>query len=77
MQMDNAKLFKYVTQIKDKKHESNVMDWMRWNQLMENKYVEGGIFWNEIACQKNEKEEMFLNGRTFIQSRWMVLIKLP
>jgi len=57
--MDNAKLFKYITQIKDKKHESNVMDWMRWNQLMKNKYVEGGTFRNEIACQINEKEEMF------------------
>jgi hypothetical protein len=26
MQMDNAKLFKYVTQIKDKKYGSNVVD---------------------------------------------------
>jgi hypothetical protein len=44
---------------------------------MENKYVKGETFSNGIACQNNEKDEMFLNGRAFIQSKWMVLIKLP
>jgi hypothetical protein len=34
---------------------------------MENKYVEGGTFSNEIACQNHEKEEMFLHGKAFIQ----------
>ncbi len=74
--MDNAKLFKYVTQIKDKKYGSNVVDWTKWNQLMENKYVEGGTFWIEIACQKNEKGGNVFKWKKFIQSRWMFLIKL-